>query len=78
MLGGTLGTQHPVGPNDDVNIGQSSNDTFPTAMHIATVFAIDDQLLPAVTRLVEVIEKKADGWMDVVKIAAPIWKTPFP
>ncbi len=68
LLGGTLGTQHPVGPNDDVNMGQSSNDTFPTAMHIATVFAIDDQLLPAVTRLVEVIEKKADGWMDVVKI----------
>lgn len=68
LLGGTLGTQHPVGPNDDVNMGQSSNDTFPTAMHIATIFAIDDQLLPAVTRLVEVIEKKADGWMDVVKI----------
>jgi len=68
LLGGTLGSQHPVGPNDDVNMGQSSNDTFPTAMHIATVFAIDDQLIPAVTRLVEVIEKKADGWMDVVKI----------
>ncbi|BAF87899.1 fumarate hydratase [Azorhizobium caulinodans ORS 571] len=68
LLGGTLGTQHPVGPNDDVNMGQSSNDTFPTAMHIATIFAIDDQLLPAVTRLVEIIEKKADGWMDVVKI----------
>ncbi|MDQ0248806.1 fumarate hydratase class II [Sphingomonas kyeonggiensis] len=68
LLGGTLGSQHPVGPNDDVNMGQSSNDTFPTAMHVATVFAIDDQLIPAVTRLVEVIEKKADGWMDVVKI----------
>jgi len=68
LLGGTLGSQHPVGANDDVNMGQSSNDTFPTAMHVATVIAIDDQLLPAVTRLVEVIEKKADGWMDVVKI----------
>jgi fumarate hydratase class II len=68
LLGGTLGSQHPVGPNDDVNMGQSSNDTFPTAMHVATVIAINDQLLPAVTRLVEVIEKKADGWMDVVKI----------
>jgi fumarate hydratase class II len=68
LLGGTLGSQHPVGPNDDVNMGQSSNDTFPTAMHVATVLAIDEQLLPAVTRLVEVIEKKADGWMDVVKI----------
>jgi len=68
LLGGTLGSQHPVGPNDDVNMGQSSNDTFPTAMHVATILAIDEQLLPAVTRLVEVIEKKADGWMDVVKI----------
>ncbi|MET3711876.1 fumarate hydratase class II [Sphingomonas trueperi] len=68
LLGGTLGSQHPVGPNDDVNMGQSSNDTFPTAMHVATILAIDEQLLPAVTRLVAVIEKKADGWMDVVKI----------
>ncbi|MET1756638.1 class II fumarate hydratase [Novosphingobium sp. RD2P27] len=68
LLGGEIGSQVPVSPNDDVNMGQSSNDTFPTAMHIATVLAIDDELLPAITRLVEVIERKADGWMDVVKI----------
>ncbi|OAN59899.1 class II fumarate hydratase [Sphingomonas sp. TDK1] len=68
LLGGTLGSQHPVGPNDDVNMGQSSNDSFPTAMHVATILAIDTELLPAVTRLAGVIEKKADGWMDVVKI----------
>jgi len=68
LLGGTLGTQAPVGPNDDVNMGQSSNDTFPTAMHIATVFALDDALIPSLTRLAGVIEAKADGWMDVVKI----------
>jgi fumarate hydratase class II len=68
LLGGTLGSQHPVGPNDDVNMGQSSNDTFPTAMHIASVEAIDALLLPQVERLVETIERKADGWMDVVKI----------
>ncbi len=68
LLGGTLGTQHPVGPNDDVNMGQSSNDTFPTAMHVAAITAIDDVLLPQVTQLVETIERKADGWMDVVKI----------
>ncbi|MEP9378041.1 class II fumarate hydratase [Aquabacter sp. CN5-332] len=68
LLGGQMGTQKPVGPNDDVNMGQSSNDTFPTAMHIASVYAIDEELVPAVTKLVEVIEKKADGWMDVVKI----------
>jgi len=68
LLGGTLGSQHPVGPNDDVNMGQSSNDTFPTAMHIASVEAIDALLLPQVERLVETIERKADSWMDIVKI----------
>ena len=68
LLGGTLGSQHPVGPNDDVNMGQSSNDTFPTAMHIAAVEAIDGELLPQVTKLTETIERKADGWGDVVKI----------
>ena len=46
LLGGTLGTQEPVGPNDDVNMGQSSNDTFPTAMHVAAVAEIDAHLLP--------------------------------
>jgi fumarate hydratase class II len=68
LLGGTLGSQAPVGPNDDVNMGQSSNDTFPTAMHIAAVDAIDSLLVPQLTKLVETIERKADGWMDVVKI----------
>jgi fumarate hydratase class II len=68
LLGGTLGSQHPVGPNDDVNMGQSSNDTFPTAMHIAAVEAIDGELLPQMTKLTETIERKADGWVDVVKI----------
>ncbi len=68
LLGGTLGSQAPVGPNDDVNMGQSSNDSFPTAMHVATVAAIDDRLLPALDRLAAVIEGKAAGWMDVVKI----------
>ena len=47
LLGGELGSQQPVAPNDDVNMGQSSNDTFPTAMHIAAVTAIDDALIPA-------------------------------
>ena len=68
LLGGTLGSQKPVGPNDDVNMGQSSNDTFPTAMHIAAVDAIDGLLVPQLTKLVETIERKADAWMDVVKI----------
>lgn len=68
LLGGTLGTQMPIGPNDDVNMGQSSNDTFPTAMHIAAIFALDEQLIPKVEQLIQLIEKKADGWMSVVKI----------
>ncbi len=68
LLGGVLGSQHPVGPNDDVNMGQSSNDTFPTAMHVAAVTAIDEMLIPQVAKLAAMIESKADSWMDVVKI----------
>jgi len=68
LLGGTLGTQEPVGPNDDVNMGQSSNDSFPTAMHIAALAVLDDRLLPEVAKLAGVIEAKAKGWMDVVKV----------
>ena len=67
LLGGTLGTQEPVGPNDDVNMGQSSNDTFPTAMHIAILDEIDRRLLPELDALSKAIETKAAGWMDVVK-----------
>jgi fumarate hydratase class II len=68
LLGGTLGSQQPVGPNDDVNLGQSSNDTFPTAMHIAALDALDRRLLPEIDLLAAVIEAKAAQWMDVVKI----------
>lgn len=68
LLGGTLGTQTPIGPNDDVNMGQSSNDTFPTAMHIAAVEAIDRQLVPEIERLADAVERKADQWMQIVKI----------
>ncbi len=68
LLGGTLGKQDPVGPNDDVNMGQSSNDSFPTAMHIASVFEIDDRLLPRARELATAIEAKADEWEKVVKI----------
>ncbi|MGM0939167.1 MAG: class II fumarate hydratase [Pseudomonadota bacterium] len=68
LLGGELGTQTPIGPNDDVNMGQSSNDTFPTAMHIATIIALDTQLIPSIENLISVIKRKADVWMSVVKI----------
>jgi len=68
LLGGTLGSQEPVGPNDDVNMGQSSNDSFPTAMHIAAITEIDERLLPRLRELHAEIDAKSKRWMDVVKI----------
>ena len=68
LLGGTLGSQQPVGPNDHVNMGQSSNDTFPTAMHIAAVTELDERLIPSVEALQREIAAKAEQWSDVVKI----------
>jgi fumarate hydratase class II len=68
MLGGTLGTKHPVHPNDHVNMGQSSNDTFPTAMNIATLLAVRDHTLPSVDALADAIWTRAVAWVDVVKI----------
>jgi len=68
LTGGQLGSKTPVHPNDDVNMGQSSNDTFPTAMHIAAVQAIYQNLLPSVQALQQAIAAKARQWRDVVKI----------
>src|SRR5262249_47819456 len=68
LVGGELGSKHPVHPNDDVNMGQSSNDTFPTAMHIATVIEFNDHLLPKVSALKDAITTKAREWVEVVKI----------
>ena len=68
LLGGTLGSRSPVHPNDDVNMCQSSNDTFPTAMHIASVKMLDDLLLPGIGALAGAIEAKADAWRHIVKI----------
>jgi fumarate hydratase class II len=68
LLGGKIGSKAPVHPNDDVNLGQSSNDTFPTAMHIAAVLELEDHLLPHAEALATAIQAKADEWSDVVKI----------
>ena len=68
LLGGTIGSQVPVAPNDDVNMGQSSNDSFPTAMHIAAITEIDNHLLPRLNELAEELHAKAEEWMGVVKI----------
>jgi fumarate hydratase class II len=67
LLGGEIGSKSPVHPNDDVNMGQSSNDTFPTAMHIAAVFELEEHLLPRAEALAGAIETKAEAWMGVVK-----------
>ena len=68
MLTGTRGGKVPVHPNDDVNRGQSSNDSFPTALHVATVLAATRDLLPALERLEHALETKARAWYDIVKI----------
>jgi fumarate hydratase class II len=68
MAGGVLGSKAPVHPNDDVNMSQSSNDTFPTAMHIAAVMEITDRLVPAVTRLRDALDTKAKAYESIVKI----------
>lgn len=68
LVGGTLGSQDPIHPNDHVNMGQSSNDTFPTAMHIAAYSMVSRRTLPALRRLRDAIAKKSGEWKDVVKV----------
>jgi fumarate hydratase, class II len=68
LLGGKVGSKSPVHPNDDVNMGQSSNDTFPTAMHIAAVLELEEHLLPHAGSLATAIEAKSEEWKEVVKI----------
>ena len=68
IAGGQLGSKEPIHPNDHVNMGQSSNDTFPTAMHIAAVERIYDHLLPEITRLKDEIKKKSFEFKGIIKI----------
>ncbi|MBT3821172.1 MAG: class II fumarate hydratase [Nitrospinaceae bacterium] len=68
MAGGTMGSKDPVHPNDDVNKAQSSNDTFPTAMHIAAAEQINSRLIPEVERLQKTLQSKADAFGDIIKI----------
>src|SRR5579863_5337788 len=68
IAGGEMGSKKPIHPNDDVNMSQSSNDTFPTAMHIAAATRVAEGLIPAVTRLRDAIDAKAREFQDVVKI----------
>jgi len=68
MLGGEMGSKKPVHPNDHVNMSQSSNDTYPTAMHIAAAEEIHHRLLPALQYLRNALNDKAEGWKGIIKI----------
>jgi len=68
LLGGAAGAKAPVHPNDHVNMSQSSNDTIPSAIHIAAARALDGQLVPALRHLHAALAGKAAGWGDIVKI----------
>ncbi|GEQ98604.1 fumarate hydratase class II [Iodidimonas gelatinilytica] len=68
ILGGELGSKDPVHPNDHCNRSQSSNDTFPTAMHVAAVEEIHHRLIPSLEHLLKALEQKADAFKDIVKI----------
>src|SRR5712675_1860149 len=68
LAGGTLGSQEPVHPNDHVNMGQSSNDTFPTAMHIAAYTMATQKTIPALKRLQDAVDSNSKKWAGVVKI----------
>ncbi|QFT92849.1 Fumarate hydratase class II [Roseovarius sp. THAF9] len=68
ILGGEIGSKDPVHPNDHCNMGQSSNDTFPTAMHIATAMSVRDVLLPGLVKLAEALGTKSNEFKDIIKI----------
>ncbi len=68
MLGGEMGSKKPVHPNDHVNMSQSSNDTYPTAMHIACAEEIHHRLIPALSMLRNALNDKAEAWKDIIKI----------
>jgi len=68
LLGGVMGSKKPVHPNDHVNMGQSSNDSFPTAMHIAAAEQVNHALIPALSHLHKALAAKAEAFKDIVKI----------
>lgn len=68
ILGGKIGSKHPVHPNDDVNKSQSSNDTFPTAMHVAAAMEVNGRLLPSMKHLRDHVARLTDAFKDIIKI----------
>lgn len=78
LAGEALGTKSPIHPNDHVNRGQSSNDTFPTAMHISAAEELQNTLIPAVKQLRDTFLQKAELYKDLVKIGRTTCRTPCP
>jgi len=68
ILGGKIGSKIPVHPNDDVNKGQSSNDTFPTVMHIAIMGSLHEELFPGMNTLLKALQDKEDEWKNIIKL----------
>ena len=68
ISGGEMGSKKPIHPNDDVNKGQSSNDTFPTAMHISAVEKFQDRLVPMLGQLRDSLKKKSEEFKNIIKI----------
>ena len=68
MLGGEMGTKKPVHPNDHVNMSQSSNDTYPTAMNVAAAEEVVQRLIPALAHLHTALKAKSEAWKDIIKI----------
>lgn len=68
IVGGELGSKNPIHPNDDVNMSQSSNDAFPTAMNIAVAIAIQERLIPKIRKLRDALDEKAEAWKEIIKI----------
>src|SRR5947208_2824465 len=78
LAGGEIGSKKPIHPNDDVNMSQSSNDTFPTAMHIAAARAVVERLLPAVRELRDALARRAAEFDDIVKVGRTHLQDPLP
>ncbi len=78
MLGGVIGSKSPVHPNDHVNMGQSSNDSFPTAMHIAAATELCDNTIPALKVLHSELRAKEKAFAHIVKIGRTHWMDATP
>lgn len=68
ILGGTMGSKKPVHPNDHVNMSASSNDSFPTVMHVASILELEGDLIPALKSLREALNQKAESFEKIIKI----------